>query len=428
MTETDQSQRPESALGTRRVVLPGMVGNVLEWYDFALYGYLAPVIAQLFFPSHDPLAGLVQTYAVFAIGFLARPIGGAIFGHLGDRLGRRTMLTWSISMMALPTCLLGLLPTYASIGEWAPFLLVLLRLLQGMSSGGEFSGSITFMVEHAHPSRRGLVGSLAESSAMAGGLLGACVGWLVSDLLPTDALHDWGWRLPFLSGVIVAAFGLWIRIGIPDTPAFEANKNQDKLERWPLLGAFREQKRAMLVCIGLSWGSSAGYFVIYTWFVGYMRDVLSLPLHTAVGIGTLGLLLGLLSTIAAGYLADRFGARRVLTIAMIVNVVAAIPLMSLASVGTIWSVVAAQFSLALLLSGLLGTLPAFYVTLFSSALRCTAFSASYNVSVAVYGGTAPLIATLLIQQTGWSIAPGLYICAAMLVSLVALRFAPRNNS
>ena len=185
---------------TRRVVASGIAGNVLEWYDFSLYGYLAPITAPLFFPSSDPTTSLIQSFAVFAIGFLARPVGGAIYGHIGDRLGRRYLLTLSVLAMAAPTFLMGLLPTYASVGILAPILLVLLRLLQGLSAGGEFSGSIIFLVEHARPNRHGLMGSLSNFGAMIGGLLGLFVGWLVTNWVDAEAMSDWGWRISFSCG------------------------------------------------------------------------------------------------------------------------------------------------------------------------------------------------------------------------------------
>ncbi len=404
----------------RKVLVPGIVGNVLEWYDFALYGYLAPVIAQLFFPSDDVLTGLIQTYAVFAIGFLARPIGGVIFGHLGDRFGRRTMLSWSIGVMAIPTFLLGTLPTYDDVGVWAPILLVALRILQGISSGGEYAGSVTFLVEHAPVGRRGLFGSLAQSSAMIGSLLGAGAGWLISDLLPTDVLQDWGWRLPFLGGVLVGIFGLWIRFRMADSPVFRALERQGALERRPLVAAFKNQKRAMVLCLMLNWGASAGYFVIFTWFAGYMRDVIGLPLRVSLGIGTAGLVTGLLFTVLAGYLSDRIGHRRLLGWAIVACAVGALPLLLLSTVGSFGAVLSAQLGLAILLAGLLGTLPAVFVALFSSVTLCSAFSISYNAGVAIFGGTAPLIATALIQLTGWSASPGLYLIAAMLIALTAL--------
>lgn len=416
------------AAPARKVLVPSAIGNVLEWYDFALYGYLAPVIARLFFPSDDALTGLIQTYAVFAIGFLARPIGGVIFGHLGDRIGRRAMLSWSIAMMAVPTLLLGFLPTYQDIGVLAPTLLVIIRVLQGMSSGGEYSGSVTLLVEHAPVSRRGLYGSLAASSAMVGSLLGAGAGWLVSDVFPPDALRDWGWRVPFVGGIAVGAFGLWIRYRMADSPVFGELQRKGSVERQPLMAAFKTQKRAMVLCLLLNWGTSAGYFVIFTWFAGYMRDVIGLPLHVALGIGTLGLVAGLLFVALFGHLSDRVGQRRLLVATMVLSILCVLPLLMLSTEGGVAAVLIAQLGLAILIAGPLGVMPALFVSLFSSATRCSGFSVSYNFGVAIFGGTAPLIATALIQLTGWSAAPGFYLIAAMLVALAALAYLARAGT
>jgi MHS family proline/betaine transporter-like MFS transporter len=283
------------------------------------------------------------------------------------------------------------------------------------------------MIEHAPPSRRALFGSLAQSSAMMGGLLGAAAGWLVSYVLPADQLTDWGWRLPFLFGVVVGGLGLWVRIGIHDTPVFKDISGGNSTERWPLLAALRLQKKPMLICVGLNWASSVGYFLVFAWFVGFMTDVIGMSLHVANGIGAVALGVGMTCTVVFGYLADRLGLRHVLTAGIIATAVCAIPLMLVASIGTIWAAIAAQFGLAVLMSALFGTLPALNVSLFLPTLRCTAFSASYNVSVAIAGGSAPLIATTLIQQSGWSMAPGIYVSVSMVVGLVALAFVPKER-
>ncbi len=212
--------------------------------------------------------------------------------------------------MALPTFCIGLLPTYASVGILAPILLTVLRLLQGISAGGEFTGSITFLVEHAPANRRGLFGSFANFGAMIGGLLGAAAGWLVTDTLPAEALHDWGWRLPFVSGLLVGAIGVWIRLGVPDSPAFTELRSGGRIERNPLRSAFRTHRREMVLTAGLNRVVSAGYYVVFVWFVTDMAKVIGLALHVALGIGTVGLVFGFLFAPIAGSLSDRYGRRR----------------------------------------------------------------------------------------------------------------------
>jgi MHS family proline/betaine transporter-like MFS transporter len=406
------------------VIAAGVVGNVLEWYDFALFGVLAPVIASHFFPSADPLAGLINSYAVFAIGFLARPLGGIIFGNIGDRLGRRQALVLSVALMAVPTALMGLLPTYQQVGVLAPILLTLLRIVQGISTGGEFAGSIIFLVEQAPGHRRGLYGSVANFGSMIGGLLGAAMGWLMAEILTPDALQDWGWRLLFFTGILVGLFGFWARIGVPDTPVFKELAASRGLQQRPLRTALRREWRQMATAIGLNWSASVAYYVVFVWFISNVTDIIGLPYQTALGVGTFGLVAGLLATLALGHLSDRLGQKRMLIAGSVATVIFAVPLLMLAATATLAGVLLAQLGLAILAAVFLGTLPAVFVSLHGPALRCTALSVSYNTALALFGGTAPLIATLLVKVTGWPGAPGLYLILTALVCLTLVRLVP----
>ena len=410
----------------RRVIAAGVVGNVLEWYDFALFGVLAPVIATHFFPSADPLAGLINSYAVFAIGFLARPLGGVIFGHIGDRFGRRQALVLSVTLMAIPTSLMGLLPTYQEVGVLAPILLTLLRIVQGISTGGEFSGSIIFLVEQAPGHRRGFYGSVANFGAMIGGLLGAAVGWLMSEILTPDAMQDWGWRVLFFTGILVGLFGLWARVGVPDTPIFAQLAASQGLPSRPLRTAWRHERWPMAVAMGLNWSASVAYYVVFVWFVGNMSEVIGLSYQTALGVSTFGLVAGLLATLAIGHLSDVVGHKRMLVAGSVATVILSVPLLMLAATGTLAAVALAQLGLALLAAIFLGTLPAVYVSLHGPAVRSTALSVSYNMALALFGGTAPLIATLLVKATGWPAAPGLYLVLTALVCLALVRLVPQS--
>jgi len=418
--------RDETRATRRRVIAAGVVGNVLEWYDFALFGVLAPIIAAHFFPSADPLAGLINSYAVFAIGFLARPLGGVIFGHIGDRFGRRQALVLSVVLMAVPTALMGLLPTYQEVGILAPILLTLLRIVQGISTGGEFAGSIIFLVEQAPDRRHGLYGSIANFGAMIGGLLGAAIGWLMSEMLTPDAMQDWGWRVLFFTGILVGLFGLWARVGVPETPIFAELAACAGLQARPLRTALRREWRQMAIGAGLNWSASVGYYVVFVWFIGNVSEIIGLPYRTALGIGTFGLVVGLLATLAIGHLSDAVGPRRMLVAGSVATAVFAVPLLMLAATGTLAAVVLAQLGLAILAAIFLGTLPAVFVSLHGPDLRCTALSVGYNIALALFGGTAPLIATLLVKATGWPGAPGLYLVLTALVCLALVRFVPQS--
>jgi MFS transporter, MHS family, proline/betaine transporter len=331
-----------------RVLAAGTAGNVVEWYDFALYGYLAPITAGLFFPSSDPLASLLNTYAVFALGFLTRPLGGLIFGPYW-RSFRAAATDHALRRDDGGADLFNR-HAAASVGILAPVLLAGLRLIQGISAGGEFSGSIILLVEHAPPNQRGLYGSIANFGAMIGALLGAGMGWLLTAFLPADVTYDWGWRVPFLTSIVIGALGLWIRLGIPDTPTYTSLKDNGTLERHPLRAALHRHGREMMLTAGLNWVVSAGYYVVFVWFVTDMTSVLGLPYHLALGIGTIGLLFGLIATPAFGYLSDRIGGRQMLAVGSVATAVFAIPLLMIASTGTVVAVTVVQLGLALLIA------------------------------------------------------------------------------
>jgi MHS family proline/betaine transporter-like MFS transporter len=421
MTQSDCSRRHA------RFLAAGVVGNLLEWYDFALYGTLAPVTAQLFFPATDSSAALIDTFSVFALGFLARPLGGLIFGWLGDRSGRQPSLVLSVVLMAVPTCGMGLLPTYATAGLVAPLALALLRILQGLSAGGEFSGSIILLVESAPSDRRGLYGSIANFGAMIGGVLGSLIGWLMTVWLPQAEMLAWGWRLPFLSGIVVGVFGLWLRRGIPDSPTYVRLAAAGALPRQPVRQALQREGRRMVLAAGLNWVVSAGYYLAFVWLASDMTAVVGLPYRVALGIETMGLVFGLAMTPLFGQLSDRYGRRPMLAGSAVATALLAVPMIALAGQGSIAAAAAAQIGLALMVAAFLGTLPAVLVSLHQETSRCTALGLSYNMALALFGGTAPLIATVLVRLSGWSLAPGLYLAATALLCLVLVRYLPKTK-
>jgi MFS transporter, MHS family, proline/betaine transporter len=405
---------------TRSVLGSGIFGNVIEWYDFALYGYLAPVTAPLFFPSSDPLSALTAAFAVFAVGALARPFGGVLYGHIGDRAGRRTALITSIALMGASTFAMGLLPTHATAGALAPVLLLLLRLAQGVSTGGEFSGSITFLVEHAPPGRQGLYGSLANVGAVIGGALGALVGWLATGVMTPEVLQVWGWRIPFLCVLPISLAGLWLRLRVPDTPAYLAMKKSATLDPAPLLTAWRAHKAAMATVFGLNWAVAAGYYIVFVWLITDMR-MAGLSLHVAMGIGTVGLLVGAAATLAAGELSDRFGRRTLLWVIGLATAAGAVPLLRVAGSGGAGAALSGQLALAVLVGGYLGTMPAVFAAQIPARVRCCGLAIGYNVAMALFGGTAPLVATLLVKGTGWNAAPGVYLALTAVVGLALVQ-------
>ncbi|TDI15415.1 MAG: MFS transporter [Acidobacteria bacterium] len=404
----------------RKTVIVAGIGNIMEWYDFALYGYFAPVLAHLFFPSEDPAVSLVLTFGVFATGFLMRPVGAAIFGHFGDRMGRRKALSASVLLMAGATTLMGLLPTYAQIGMTATVLLTFLRLLQGISAGGEFTGSISFLVEHAPPSRRGFIGSWTTFSGVSGMILGSGAGALATYLLSDEALNSWGWRIPFLLGIVTGAVGYYLRFGVEESPMFKALKEQGKVVQAPLKEAFREFHKEMLMAVGVNWLNAAVFYTVWVYNTTYLATVIGFPLSSALLINTLSMLFLILAIPLMGALSDRVGRKPVLIAGCVGVACLAYPLYYLLSQGTFGSALTAQLVFVIPISMLQGTMPTTMVELFPTSSRYSALSISYNIAFAIFGGTAPLVATQLISMTGNPLAPSFSLIFAAVVSLLVI--------
>ena len=397
--------------------MAGAIGNALEWYDFALYGYFAPVFAAMFFPSERASVSLLSAFGVFAVGFLARPLGALLFGYIGDTVGRREALTWSVILMAVPTAIVGLLPTYAAIGMAAPLALTLCRFLQGLSVGGEFTGSVTFLVEHAAPSQRGYIGSWAGFSAQVGALLGSGAGALVTSNLTTEDLHQWGWRIPFVLGSLIAFVGWYLRTRIPESPAFEQLRQAGALTSAPVRDIFTHQRIAVAKVIGLVWLHGVGFYLLFVYLTTYLSTATSIPLATVLTMNTgCMLLLGVLIPLM-GRLSDTVGQKPLLVIGAAGLALTAYPSfiwLTSNDAALMWT---AYVWLTVLMSCYLGPFFAVVVELFPTAQRYTGLSAGYNVAAALFGGTAPLVATLLTDWTGNVLSPSLYLSFCALISL-----------
>ena len=404
----------------RKTVLAGAIGNVLEWYDFALFGYFAPVLSRLFFPASDPSLSLIATFGVFAVGFLARPLGALLFGHWGDTRGRRAALAWSIILMALPTCLVGMLPTYAQIGLAAPLILTVLRFLQGLSVGGEFTGSVTFLVEHAAPTERGYIGSWAGFSAQIGALLGSAVGTVATLNLSSEALQEWGWRIPFVAGSVIALVGWYLRRRIPESPAFERLQQLDGVSSSPVRELFTSHRVPLLQVIGLVLVHGVGFYIFYVFLPTYLTRVTDLPMGTALLINTVCMALLAILIPCMGKLSDRVGPRWVLAIGAAGLALGSVPFFSWLSSGQLALIVTAQILMTVFVSAYMGPFFAIVATLFPVASRYTGLSISYNIASALFGGTAPLMATLIMERSGSALAPGWYVSLCAVLSLIAL--------
>ena len=415
MSQTSALAAPASA-GNGRTLFAGAIGNVLEWYDFAVYGYFAPIFARNFFPSDDHVASLLAAFGVFAAAYMMRPLGSILFGHIGDRFTRKRALTISVVAMALSTCVIGLLPTYAMMGAGAPVLLIVLRLLQGISIGGEFTTSIIFLVERSAPGRRGFVGSWGCFGASSGLLLGSAVGSLVDGTLPSDAVASWGWRLPFLFGIVLGIIALYLRLHLQDDGAAPARH----VTRLPLVEAIATEWRGIIRCFVINIGFGVSFYTVFIYLTTYLHQMDAVPEYKSLEINT-GSMIAMLALIpCVGALSDRFGRKRVLAVSLVVLIVLAWPLFQLLDSSATVSILVGQVGLAILIAGYSGTVPTLMVEMFPAWVRCTALSLSYNLALGIVGGTTPLVAIYLIHRTRNDMAPAYYLAAASAISLAGL--------
>lgn len=400
----------------RSTLLAGTVGNVMEWYDFAIYGSLAPVLGKQFFPSNDPLSSTLATFGVFAAGYAARPAGGAILGHIGDRFGRKPALTISVLAMGAATCAIGLLPTHASAGALAAVLLVILRIVQGLSVGGEFTGSITYLVEHAQARRRGLVAALPQFGCIGGFLLGAVVSAVVAGQLSETALNTWGWRIPFLSGSLIAALGLIFRRKMSESPMLS---HESRLHA-PIVAAVRDHWRRILNVVFLIMPGSIGFYLVFVYITSYLTEHMHQSTAAALDINSWGLLLMFLLTLPGACLSDRFGRKPLLYLVTFGMLLFSWPLWWLIHQPQLGYILFGQLGFAAMFGLGFAVFPVTMAEMFPSNVRCIATSIAYNATVAVLGGTTPLVATYLVDRTGDDFAPVWYLMAFAALSLLAV--------
>jgi MHS family proline/betaine transporter-like MFS transporter len=408
------------AATAKKAVTAGAIGNFVEWYDYSVYGFFATVIASQFFPSEDRVASLLATFAVFAVAFFMRPVGAFVFGHYGDTIGRRNTLAAAVIMMGIATLMIGVLPSYGQIGVLAPILLVVARLLQGFSAGGEWSGSAAFMVEYAPENKRGLYGSWQQVSIVAGLLVGSAMGGLLGTVLSEDALNAWGWRIPFILGMVVALVGLYLRLRVEDTPAFRIIEEKEEITEAPVKESFTAHWRESLTAIGFTVAWTVAYYILLTYMPTYVSETLGIPLTQALLSNAIGLvvLMALIPFTAA--LSDRIGRKPLLIAFSALIALLTYPLFLLASTQVLAFIVLAQVLFGVIISLFSGPGPAALVEMFPTNVRYSALGVSYNIAVAAFGGTAPFIATYLISRTGSNFSPGFYLIAAAVVTLIVV--------
>ncbi|MCC8938470.1 MFS transporter [Bradyrhizobium sp. Arg68] len=418
MAEASVLAAPSADLAdnSRRAIWAAAIGNLLEWYDFGVYAYLAGLIATKFFPNTDPTASLLAAFAAYGVGFLARPLGGIVIGRLGDTRGRKAALMLTIFLMAFGTVGLGLLPSYEAIGVWAPILLVGLRIVQGLAAGGEWGTSTAFMVEWAPQHRRGLYGSFQQVSTAGGSLLGSAVAAIMTSSLNQAAMLDWGWRVPFLFGVLLLFVGAYLRRNVEETPSYEASRRA--VADQPVIAGF--PLGALAFGFTIFW--TVAYYTLLAWMPSFTQRFAGLTPSEALWSNTIGLIAMVIAVPFWGALSDRIGRKPLLMASAIAIGLLAYPLFSLMTGGTgLALVMPLQILLGILLALYSGAGPAAISEIFPTHLRSTWMSSGYALSVAIFGGFAPFIATWLIQATGSPVSPTyLYLLPAAVISLAVI--------
>lgn len=404
----------------KKVILSCMIGNALEWYDFALYGFFIGLIGLHFFPSTDPVTTLLASYGAFAVAFILRPVGALVLGAIGDKIGRKPALILSLYLMALPTAFIGLLPTYAMIGIMAPILLTILRFFQGFSMGGEFTGSMIFIAEHTSQKHRGFLCSFSPCSAFIGILLGSGIATLTTLLLTPEALESWGWRLPFVLSVLGAGVGIYIRRHVSETAVFQhMQKSADQRDVLPIASLFTQYWKRILLTVAIDCGVAVSAFFLITFLTTYLIHFHGMATQAALLINTGCLILCAVLILFFGWLSDKIRIQWVMGAGCLGFVLFSSPLFEVFSLGIMPSLFA-QICFVVFFSAIFGPLPVLLMSIFPPSVRYSGMSFAHNLSMTLFGGTAPIVATYLIKNTGNLAIPGIYLSATALVSLIGI--------
>ncbi|KAB1656327.1 MHS family MFS transporter [Pseudoclavibacter chungangensis] len=412
----------------RRILVAGCIGIFVELYDNGIFAFMASTLAIVFFPAGDETGALVFVFAGYAVSFFVRPLGAVIFGVLGDRFGRQRMLVAVIMLISVATAGIGLLPPYAVIGVAAPVLLVLFRMLQGLSVGGEAAGAMTFLAEHSAPNRRGLNTSLAQVASFAALLTGTLVAfgmspWLTADAIGAGGFGAWAWRIPFLVAVPLGLVGFYIRKSLDDTPNFKKLQEEDRLSRNPIKEAFStpEHRKAMLLALFVPLMNGAGYYVIFSYMPTFLKsDAIGFSIGTALIVTATSLVAICIAVPIAGAMSDRFGRKRIMAWAAVLMAVIAIPAYALIITGELGLAILGACLMAVVFAGHTAVIHIMIVELFPTRIRYSAYGLGYNISSALFGGTAPLLMTWLIGLTHNSFMPAYYVVLTSIGTLVAV--------
>lgn len=408
-----------------KAIIAGSIGNLMEWYDWGVYGFFAPFFAAQFFPSHVPIVSLLLTFLTFALGFFMRPIGGLLLGAYGDRHGRRNALTLTILIMAGGSLLIGISPGFSSIGLAAPVILIIARLAQGLSAGGEFGGSSAFLVEYSPPGRRAFIGSWQQVSVGAGTVVASATAALLSGIMAHDAITSWGWRIPFLLGACFALFGLYLRLSVRDTPTFETLEEKHEIARSPILEALRRYPWESLRVVGITLAGTLTYYMWLLYMPTYVHTVTGMPLSVALRINLVCLIIFVCLIPFMALLSDRIGRKAVMATFAIGYVVLTYPLFLIVG-NSVIAVFVVELVGIFFLSMFSGSIATVMAEQFPARVRTVGIAFPYALAVAIFGGTAPAITTYLVSLHN-NIGVAFYVIVAAAISAVVYLTMPETK-
>lgn len=425
MADTDSLQHAAGAVRTKsktgRLAAASSIGTALEWYDFTVYNIMAALVFNhIFFPSFDPLVGTILAFSTYAVGYILRPLGGFVFGHLGDVAGRKAVLIITLVIMGVTTALMGLLPGYAVWGIWSPVLLVALRFVQGIALGGEWAGAVLLSMEHGDANKRGRNASFAQVGPSCGTLIGTGFITLVTVMMSADQFQAWGWRIPFLLSLVLVIFGLWLRRGVEETPTFVAMQEQEKTTHTPLKEVFVNYPKQLLIAGGSRIGSDVLYALVVVFTLTYVTTVLQLPRPLALMATMLGAIVNAITVPMFGALSDRWGRRPVYITGALLAIVWSFLFFVLLDSAHPVLIVLAVIGGLLIHAMMYGPQAAFVTEQFPGHVRYAGSSLAYTLAGIVGGGFAPLIITTLFKEMGSTLWVSLYVSLALAITLFAL--------
>ncbi len=410
-----------------KVIASTMVGNGLEWYDYALYGTFTALISKHFFPPGDEAVALIATFGIFAVGFLMRPLGAMFFGYIGDKFGRKNALALSILLMAFPTACIGLLPTYQAIGIWAPILLTLIRLVQGIAVGGEFGGSIVYLVEHASEKNRNFIGSLSMLSMLIGLLSGAMIATALAEFMPAEDFDNYGWRIPFILGFLIGIVGLYIRSKLDESPAFVEAKDAGHTSEAPVKDAVQKNYKEILLGIGIYLAVTIPFYIQTVFMPSFMVKFLHFSTADALLIFSISLITMMIVAPVSAILADKKDRETLLQITLVLYLLFAIPYIYLLDFKIFTFALVSQIVFSIILGTYIAPIPTLVVELFPTKTRYTGMSLACNLAAAIFGGTAPILVTKMITATDSHLPIAFYIIAASLLSFICVGLVKRRR-